>query len=311
MLLIKSSFHFCCVLFPLCVLPFLFLIQLFPLSKHSGVITRSELLLSLECYHRNPIWHAHTHTHKYSTHIGVSSSVVISIGSPFSVLVQINDFIHVGKYTLTTNGQRSVWNPKCHLALRGKINVLQREATSNLCVCVFLCMITLLCATKKKAHPALPSKLLLLSMQLAKESTNWKISFMIPLIKSMNQPLSLPIKSLVPSAPVGLTGSACNSSRPLPLPVPLCVSVCQSPSSFLFLSCAWLTYFFPPHSVSFESLINVPEGQEPFPTSYSSFVVADRKCKRRLLTFLRRSYFRIEVVCCETCKGFECSKSHF
>lgn len=61
LLLIKSSFHFCCVLFPLCVLSFLFLIQLFSLSTHSGVITRSELLLSSVTIGTQSDMHIHTH----------------------------------------------------------------------------------------------------------------------------------------------------------------------------------------------------------------------------------------------------------
>lgn len=44
------------------------------------------------------------HIHK-NTHIEIEytheSFLVISIGSPFSVLVQINDFICMGTYTLT------------------------------------------------------------------------------------------------------------------------------------------------------------------------------------------------------------------
>lgn len=141
-----------------------------------------------------------------------------------------------------------------------------------MCVCVYACSQS--STTSRESCPAC-------WFYYQKKSPNWPIFLMIPLIRSVQQSLSPPVKSPAPRAAVGLTRSAWNAGRPLPPPVSFCVAACQSPSHFLLPSCMWLAHTNTPHHpdlASFESLINVPEGH-PQPRTLTL-------CKRRLLTFL-------------------------
>lgn len=117
---------------------------------------------------------------------------------------------------------------------------------------------------------------------------------MMPLIKSRKEPPSLTIESLVPLAPHGIYW--------LCLP-PSPHSSVNLQLHFLFPSCSWVTFFSP---LPPQGLINVPGRQEPFCISYRR---GGSACKERLLTFLRRSHFRFEAVCCKTWTDFKCTSA--